>query len=91
MKMIEHSSLERLGEEIKQIIQSELTVENVIKEAFPGGFSEASDDHIFVFLKIPFRKKYNISGIQFREIDDYQYWKAEYNDDINHQTIACNF
>ena len=88
--MINSSLIERLSEVMKHILQSELESGNEIKEASLGGFSKASDDHIFVFLNYPFRHQYNISGIRFREIDDHHYWKAEYDDDLNHQTIACN-
>ena len=88
--MIEHNLIARLSEGMKQILHSELKAGNEIKETALGGFSNAPDDHIFVFLRFPFRAQYDLSGIIYREINDPHYWKAEYDDDINHQTIACN-
>lgn len=88
--MKDHILTERLSEGMKKILQSELEAGNEIKETSQGGFSKVQDDHIFVFLKYPFKGQYDLPGICYREIDDLHYWKAEYDDDIHHQTIACN-
>ena len=89
--MIDKTLINELSSEMKQILNAEIEAGNEIIETSHGGFSETSDDHIFVFLKYPFKSQYDISGICYREINDPHYWKAEYDDDINHQTIACNY
>jgi hypothetical protein len=46
-----------------------------------------------IFLKHPFKTKIqnNLNGIIYSEINDRHYWKAEYTDEKNHQTLACIF
>ena len=90
-KMINKTLIDKLSSEMKQILDAEIQAGNEIKETYQGGFSKVSDDHVFVFLKYPFKGQYDVSGICYREINDPHYWKAEYDDDINHQTIACNY
>lgn len=89
--MIDYSLIVRLNKKMKQILNAELAAGNEVRETFKGGFSKASPDHIFVFLKYPFMDRYDIPGIIFREIEDRHYWRAEYDDDENNQTIACNY
>ena len=89
--MIDKTLINELSSEMKQILNAEIEAGNEIIETSLGGFSETSNNHIFVFLRYPFKGQYDISGICYREINDPHYWKAEYDDDINHQTIACNY
>ena len=89
--MIDKTLINELSGEMKQILNAEIKAGNEIIETSLGGFSETSNNHIFVFLRYPFKGQYDISGICYREINDPHYWKAEYDDDINHQTIACNY
>lgn len=46
-----------LSEDIKLILEEELSLGNEISSITKGGFSNTSDDHIFIFLKYPFRAK----------------------------------
>lgn len=89
--MIDHILIERLSDGMKKILQLELEAGNEIKETYQGGFSEVTVDRVFIFLKYPFKDQYDVPGICYREINDPHYWKAEYDDDIHHQTIACNY
>ena len=89
--MIDKTLINELSSEMKQILNAEIEAGNEIIETSLGGFSETSNNHIFVFLRYPFKGQYDISGICYREINDPHYWKAEYDDDINHQTIARNY
>lgn len=82
-----------LSEDIKLILEEELSLGNEISSITRGCFSNTSDDHIFIFLKYPFRAKIkeNKKEIKYREINDIHYWKSEYTDEVSKQTIACNF
>ncbi|MCH5349213.1 MAG: hypothetical protein J1E40_07810 [Oscillospiraceae bacterium] len=91
--MINQQHIEALSPQLKLILNDELKSGNIIRETYQGGFSNAPEDHIFVFLEHPFKSaiRENISGIVYREINDPHYWKAEYDDEENHQTLACSY
>ena len=52
--MIDYILIERLSDGMKIILQLELKAGNEINETYQGGFSEVTDDHVFIFLKYPF-------------------------------------
>ncbi len=85
--------IDKLSAEMKEILEKELEAGNEIVETYQGGFTNVSAEHIFIFLKYPFKTKIqnNLNGIIYKEINDRHYWKAEYTDEKNHQTLACNF
>lgn len=91
--MIDKMIINKLSIELKEILEEELKAGNEIVETSEGGFANASREHIFIFLKYPFKTKIrnNLKGITYIEINDRHYWKAEYTDEKNHQTLACNF
>lgn len=91
--MIDKGLIDKLSIEMKEILEKELEAGNEIVETSQGIFTNASMEHIFIFLKYPFKSKIknNLNGIVYREINDKHYWKAEYTDEKNHQTLACNF
>lgn len=91
--MIDKGLIDKLSIEMKEILEKELEAGNEIVETSQGIFTNASTEHIFIFLKYPFKSKIknNLNGIVYREINDKHYWKAEYTDEKNHQTLACNF
>jgi len=78
---------------LKEILEAELKAGNKVVETSLGGFTKCADNHIFVWLKYPFKTQVrkDLDRIVYRLIDDRHYWKAEYYDEINHQTLACNF
>lgn len=91
--MINKGLIDKLSIEMKEILEKELEAGNEIVEASQGRFTNASTEHIFIFLKYPFKTKIqnNLNEIIYKEINDRHYWKAEYTDEKNHQTLACNF
>ncbi|MDO4729519.1 MAG: hypothetical protein Q4B43_11020 [Bacteroidota bacterium] len=91
--MINQEHIMLLSPELKKILQLELNAGNVIVETAICGFSKTEPNHLFVFLEKPFLTpiQKDILGIKYIEINDIHYWKAEYNDENNHQTLACKF
>ena len=91
--MINKGLIDKLSIEMKEILEKELEAGNEIVETSQGKFTNASAEHIFLFLKYPFKTKIqnNLNGIIYKEINDRHYWKAEYSDEKNHQTLACEF
>ena len=91
--MIDKMIINKLSIELKEILEEELKAGNEIVETSEGGFTNASREHIFIFLKYPIKTKIrnNLKWITYIEINDRHYWKAEYTDEKNHQTLACNF
>jgi len=91
--MINEQHIKLLSPELSTILVAELNAGNVICETRIEGFTGCADNHLFVWLKYPFKTPIceNINGVVYRLIDDPHYWKAEYDDEKNHQTLACNF
>lgn len=91
--MINKEHIDSLSGPLQDILQAELQAGNKIVETAKGGFTEESDEHIFIFLGKPFLTpvREDTDDIKYMEINDYHYWKAEYDDFKNNQTIACNF
>lgn len=91
--MIDKELINKLSVELKEILKKELEAGNEIVETSQGRFTNDSTEHIYIFLKYPFKTEIqnNLNEIIYREINDRHYWKAEYTDEKNHQTIACNF
>lgn len=71
----------------------ELKAGNQVAETFIGGFSNNTENHLFIILKKPFLTpiKTDIEGVKFIKINDPHYWLFEYDDSLNHQTLACKF
>ncbi|MDD6991398.1 MAG: hypothetical protein PUI48_06190 [Oscillospiraceae bacterium] len=91
--MINYDLINILSSNLKRILDDELKVGNSIHETFLGRFSEDKEDHLYIWLKYPFKTpiRNDLEGVVFSNIDDPHYWKAEYNDIFNFQTLACNF
>lgn len=91
--MIDQKHIDALSPQLKAILKEELDSGNAVAETCCGGFTECSEDHVFVFLKYPFRSAVvrDMEGIIYREINDPHYGKAEYEDEKNHRTLACGF
>ena len=90
---IDYSIINKLSDEIKEILEDELSHGNKIVETYQGRFTKTTDDHIFVFLYFPFKTKirHDLENILYRDVNDRHYWKAEYYDTDHNQTIACSF
>ena len=91
--MVNKEHIMLLNDELKKILQLELQAGNIIAETAICGFSKTEPNHLFVFLEKPFLTtiQKNMPGITYTEVNDVHYWKAEYTDEKNHQTLACKF
>lgn len=88
--MINQEHIERLGKNLKQILDSEIALGNRVSETSKGWPNSRT---VIVFLEKPFLAEYPIQdqGIIFREVNDPHYWKSEYYDRINDHVLACKF
>lgn len=73
--LIDKGLIDKLSIEMKEILEKELEAGNEIVETSQGIFTNASTEHIFIFLKYPFKSKIknNLNGIVYREINDKHY------------------
>ena len=92
-KELDYSLINELSNTMKEILDNELKCGNKIKEIYKGRFTNIPDDSIFIFLEYPFKAeiKHDLENVVYRNINDRHYWKAEYNDTVNNQTIVCPF
>lgn len=68
--------VDELYDPLKEILAKELGQGNKIS-GVDKGFS--SEDSIIVQLSEPFSKKYEIDGVEFKELNDPHYWMLEYS------------
>lgn len=84
-----NSLLKNLSDPLKAILQSELTSGNTIREVSSGWPDE---DSIIVLLATSFKRVYLVADfVQFREVNDRHYWKAEYYDSMTKHMLVCGF
>lgn len=88
-EIIKNNNLHKLNNELEKILYSELKAGNGIREISVGGFGD--EKHLYISLNKTFINKKNYNNIKYIEINDPHYWKAEYTDIKNKQTIACSF
>ena len=88
-EIIKNNNLYKLSNELEKILFNELKAGNKIREISVGGFGD--EKHLYIFLNKTFINKKNYNNIKYIEINDPHYWKAEYTDIKNKQTIACTF
>ena len=90
-EIIKNNNLYKLNNELEKILYSELKAGNGIREISVGGFGD--EKHLYIFLNKPFIEKIikYTKNTKYIEINDPHYWKAEYTDIKNKQTIACSF
>ena len=90
-EIIKNNNLYKLSNELEKILYNELKAGNKIREISVGGFED--EKHLYIFLNKTFITKIvnNYNNIKYMEINDPHYWKAEYTDIKNKQTIACPF
>ncbi len=86
--MITQKHLDEFSEALKIILSAEIKHGNEIVETSKGW---PNDDTVIVFLKKPFFELYRAENIDYRNIDDRHYWKAEYNDKLTNHILACKF
>lgn len=90
-EIIKNNNLHKLNNELEKILYNELKAGNTIREISVGGFGD--EKHLYIILNKTFITKImnNYNNIKYIEINDPHYWKAEYTDIKNKQTIACPF
>ena len=90
-EIIKNNNLYKLSDELEKILYNELKAGNTIREISVGGFEDK--EHLFIFLNKPFIEKVikDTKNTKYIEINDPHYWKSEYTDIQNKQTIACPF
>ena len=90
-EIIKNNKLSKLNNELEKILYNELKAGNEIREISVGGFGD--EKHLYIFLNKTFITKIvkNDNNVKYIEVNDIHYWKAEYTDLVNKQTIACFF
>jgi hypothetical protein len=73
---------------LKTILNLEIELGNEIIETSKGWPDKKT---IIIFLKKPFVSDYKIGKLEYRNIDDPHYWKAEYFDNSTKHILACKF
>ncbi|MGF7040208.1 hypothetical protein M2273_003468 [Mucilaginibacter lappiensis] len=86
--MITQEHIDNFSSELTKILNSELRLGNEIVETSKGWPNEET---IMVFLKSPFIGCYKLNDIDYRDINDIHYWKAEYFDKSTNHGLACKF
>ena len=86
MKTQEH--IDNFSLTLAKILNHEIELGNEIIETSKGWPNEKT---IIIFLKRPFLEEYNLENIEFKNIDDPHYWKAEYFDRSTNHILACRF
>lgn len=76
---------------LKEILLLELKAGNHICETYKGDWP--CNDCIMIFLEKPFLTpiQKNLATIEFHNINDPHYWKAEYYDKETNQFLCCGF
>ena len=88
---IDYNTINKLNGTIEEILLLELSAGNEIVETYEGDWPLPNS--IMVFLEKPFKTaiQRNLSSVEFRNINDPHYWKAEYVDKDNKMWLCCNF
>ena len=73
---------------LTKILNQEVELGNEIAETSKGWPDEKT---IIIFLKRPFKDKYTFENVEYRNVDDPHYWKAEYVDHTTKHVLACRF
>lgn len=76
---------------LKEIMEKELAVGNEIKEIWHGDWPY--EGVVVVSLKKPFlvQIEKELPDVEFRNINDIHYWKAEYYDKKYNMMLICSF
>ena len=88
--MIDQMLLAQFDENLSVILTRELNAGNKIAEVWSGWPHRES---IFVILETPFKNVHQSlpRDIDFKDINDPHYWKAEYYHRVTHHCLACRF
>jgi hypothetical protein len=86
--MIDQNDILKFSDSLKIILDKELEKGDEVVETSNGWPDKNS---IIIFLKGPFILTHKIESIEYREINDPHYWKAEYYDKNKKHILACKF
>jgi hypothetical protein len=87
---VDQKHIDALGQELRQILTSELAAGNRVVETRSASPASSS---IFVLLA----NSFNVSllrkfpGLQYREFKNPMFWSAHYRDVAREQILACGF
>ena len=86
--MVSQEHLDKFSTTLKGILDAELKLGNTVAETGEGW---PTDNGIIVFLRVPFKGRYSMQQIEFREINDPHYWLSEYFDHTTGHILACKY
>ncbi|RFM26446.1 hypothetical protein [Deminuibacter soli] len=86
--MITQEHIDNFSPALKQIMEGELKLGNIIAETAKGW---PAYNTIIVFLQKPFIAHYETDNVVYRDVNDRHYWKAEYTDKQTQHILACFF
>lgn len=86
---INQDHIEMFSERLKNILNNEIKLGNEIVWTEKDW---ARKNEITILLKYQFSQRYHLfPGIEYEEINNPHYWKAQYFDSSNSHMLACNF
>jgi hypothetical protein len=87
-KRIIQEHIDNYSSTLTEILNQEVELGNEIEETSKGWPDEKT---IIIFLKKPFIAQYKFENVEYRNINDPHYWKAEYEDHLTKHLLACKF
>jgi hypothetical protein len=87
---VDQKHIDALGQELRQILASELAAGNRVVETRSASPASSS---IFVLLANSFHVSLlrKFPGVQYREFKNSLFWSAHYRDVARQQILACGF
>ena len=89
--MVDKKIVDEFCGELKKILMQELASGNTIFETWKGNWPFPSNTVILLNKPFITPLQSNIEGVEFHNINDPHYWKAEYYDKINNMLLGCKF
>jgi len=86
--MVTQEHIYNFSVKLTEILNSELRLGNEIVETYKGW---PAKETIMIFLEKPFINSYKLNDIDYRDINDIHYWKAEYFEKSTGHILACRF
>lgn len=89
ISLINQDHIDSFSKRLKSILDNEIRLGNEINETakdwpYKNGIS--------VFLRQPFKEYYHLfPGIEYKDINDPHYWKAQYFDSATNHLLTCGF
>lgn len=92
--MVDENVVKRFKGVLKDILELELAAGNKVVETYESKDSAfPMPNATMIFLEKPFKTpiQKDVGKIEYRDINDPHYWKAEYFDEENRQFLCCKF